>query len=61
MQKKKKICTVYGEDAVTDSMCQKWFAEFCAGEFLLDHAPQPGRPVEVNSDQNKTLIENNQC
>ena len=24
----KKICTVYGEGAVTDRMCQKWFVKF---------------------------------
>ena len=28
MQKKKKICAVYGEGAVTDQTCQKWFAKF---------------------------------
>ena len=27
-QKKKKICAVYGEGAVTDRTCQKWFAKF---------------------------------
>ena len=42
-------------------MCQKWFAEFCVGDFLLADAPQLGRPVEVHSDQIKTLIEHNQC
>ena len=26
--KKKKICAVYGEGAVIDRMCQKWFAKF---------------------------------
>ena len=36
----KKICTVYGEDAVTDPKCQKWFGKFCAQDFLLDCAPQ---------------------
>ena len=25
---KKKICAVYGEGAVTDRTCQKWFAKF---------------------------------
>ena len=40
----KKICTVYGEGAVTHQMCQKWFAKFHAGDFLLDDAPQSGRP-----------------
>ena len=61
MQKKKKICTVYGEGAVTDHMCQKWFVKFCAVDFSLDNAPRLGRQVEVDSNQIKTLIENNQC
>ena len=26
----KKICAVYGEGAVTDPTCQKWFAKFHA-------------------------------
>ena len=41
-------------------MCQKWFAKLCAGDFSLDDAPWSGRPVEVDSDQIKTLTENNQ-
>ena len=58
---KKRICAVYGEGAVTDQMCQKWFAKFRAGDFSLDDAPRSGRPVEVDNDQIETLIENNQC
>ena len=46
---------------MTDRTCQKWFAKFRAGDFSLDDAPRLGRPVEVDSDQIKTLIENNQC
>ena len=57
----KKICAVYGEGAVTDQTCLKWSATFRAGDFSLDDAPRSGRPVEVDSDQIKTLIENNQC
>ena len=56
----KKICAVYGEGAVTDRTCQKWFAKFHAGDFSLDDAPRSGRPVEVDSDQIETIIENNQ-
>ena len=56
----KKIFTVYGEGAVTDRMCQKWFAKFHVGDFSLGNAPQSGTPVEVDSDQIETLIENNQ-
>ena len=51
---------MYGEGAVTDRTCQKWFAKFRAGDFSLDDAPQLGRPVEVDSKQIETLIENNQ-
>ena len=57
----KKICAVYGEGAVTDRTCQKWFVKFRAGDFSLDNAPQLGRPVEVDSDKTETLTENNQC
>ena len=57
----KKICAVYGEGAVTDRTCQKWFAKFCAGDLSLDDAPRSGRPAEVDSDQIKTIIENNEC
>ena len=45
---------------MTDWTCQKWLAKFCAGDISLDDAPQSGRPVEVDSDQVETLIENNQ-
>ena len=56
----KKICTVYGEGAVTDRTCQEWFAKFHAGDFSLDDALWSGRPVEVDSNQIETLTENSQ-
>ena len=46
----KKTCAVYGEGAMTDQTCQKWFAKFRAGDLSLDNTPQSGRPVEVDSD-----------
>ena len=47
----KRVCAVYGEGAMTDQTCQKWFVKFCAGDFSLDDAPQLDRPVEVDRDQ----------
>ena len=44
----KKICAVYREGSVTDRTCQKWFAKFCAGDFLLE-------------DAMRLRFENNQC
>ena len=61
LKHQKKISAVYGEGAVTDRTCQKWFAKFCAGGFSLDNAPWSGKPVEVDSDQIQTLIESNGC
>ena len=46
---------------MTDQTCQKWFVKFHARDFSLDTAPWLGRPVEVDSDQIKTLTENSQC
>ena len=56
----KKICAVCGEGAGTDQTCQKWFAKFCAGDFWKDIATWPCRPVEIDSDEIETLIENHQ-
>ena len=55
----KKICAVYGECAVTDQMCQKWPAKFCAGYFFLGNALLLGMPVEVDRDYIKTSRTNN--
>ena len=55
----KKTCAVYREDSMTDKKCQKWFAKFRAGDFLLANAARSGRPGEVDSSQIQTLIENN--
>ena len=54
----KKFCAVNGEGTVTGQTCQKWFVKFCAGDFMLGNASQSGRPVEVDSNQIETLIEN---
>ena len=50
----------HGEGAVTDEACQKQFAKFCAGDFSLDDAPWSGRPIEADSIQIETFIENSQ-
>ena len=52
-------CVVYGDGAMTNWTCQKWFVKFCAEDFSLDDAPRSGRPVEVDSNQIETLLENN--
>ena len=47
--KKIYICAECGEGAMTDRMCQKWPAEFRAGDFSLDDAPWWEVEVELIS------------
>ena len=56
--KHKRICAVYGEGA--DGTCQKWLANFPAGDFSLDDTLVVIL-VEVDNSQIKTSVENNQC
>ena len=42
---KKDLCSLL-KAAMTDPMCQKWFAKFPAGDYSLDDAPQLSRLVE---------------
>ena len=56
---KKDLCSVRRR-YVTDRTCQKWFVKFRAEAFSLDNAPWLGRPGEVDSNEIKTLTEDNQ-
>ena len=53
----RKICHVYGENAVTERVCQKWFARFRKGNFSVRDAPRSGRPKMIDSDQMKAVVE----
>ena len=51
-QIRKKICVVYGEDAVSDRMCQKWFAKFHSREMkmllaLADQSPPMSTKLQL--------------
>lgn len=55
----KKICRVYGDDALTERVCQKWYAKFRSGNFDVNDAPRSGRPTEITSSDVKAIIEVN--
>ncbi|XP_023230347.1 histone-lysine N-methyltransferase SETMAR-like [Centruroides sculpturatus] len=56
-QTQKKICSVYGEGAIDDSTCRKWFRKFRESNFNLSDAPRSGRPAEADDDKILALIE----
>lgn len=55
----KKICNVYGDDALTERVCQKWFAKFRSGDFDVSDASRSGRPAEIDSAVIKNTVDKN--
>ncbi|KAL6420742.1 hypothetical protein ACFW04_013863 [Cataglyphis niger] len=55
----KKICVVYGKDAVKERVCQKWFARFRSGDFSVQNATIGSRSIEIDSNKIKVLIDTN--
>jgi len=49
-QIRKKICAVYGEDAISERVCQNWFAKFRAGDTICENRERSGRPLVVDDD-----------
>lgn len=59
-QTHKKICAVHRDDGVSETTVREWFRRFRSGDFNCADSLRSGRPTEVDDDQIKTLIENNQ-
>ncbi|XP_078032732.1 histone-lysine N-methyltransferase SETMAR-like [Augochlora pura] len=55
-QVRKKLCAVYGNEALKERQCQNWFARFRSGDFSLKNAQRCGRPVEVDEIHIKAII-----
>ena len=51
-----KLRKVYGEHALQERQCQRWFQKFRDGDFDIHDAPRSGRPTEVDSDELKALV-----
>ncbi|CAH2092000.1 unnamed protein product [Euphydryas editha] len=53
----RKICEVYGENAVSERWTQEWFARFRSGNFDVKDAPRSGQPVTEKVDEILQLME----
>ena len=56
-QAAKKICDVYGHDAVSIRVAQSWFKRFQSGNFDVKDAPRSGRPITEKVDEIMEIIE----
>ena len=53
----RNICGTMGKDVLSTRTAQHWFHRLKNGNFELDDLPHTGRPVQVNVDVLKQLIE----
>ncbi|VDO01982.1 unnamed protein product [Rodentolepis nana] len=47
-QAQKKLCAVYGDEALKERHCRNWFERFRSGDFSLKNSQRSGHPVESN-------------
>ncbi|XP_046837226.1 histone-lysine N-methyltransferase SETMAR-like [Vespa crabro] len=59
VQARKKLFNVYGEDVLTVQRCHSWFVKFRFRNFDVEHEPRSGRPVKVDKDTIKALVDAN--
>ena len=52
---------VYGEHALAERMCQKWFARFKTGNFGLEDEERPGQPKKFDDEELEALLDKDCC
>ena len=51
----------YGEHALAERTCQKWFARFKSGDFDLEDEERPGKPNKFEGEELESLLDENCC
>ena len=56
------LVDVYGEHALAERTCQKWFARFKCGDFgLEDEERLPGQPKKFEEQELEALLDEDCC
>src|SRR5580765_2988615 len=55
----KRICSVCGEDSVSERTAQKWFKRFKEGNESLEDKPRFGRPSVIEDDELREYMRSN--
>ncbi|GFW66043.1 HTH_48 domain-containing protein [Trichonephila clavipes] len=56
---KRNLCTVFGEEAVTDRTCPRCLVKFFLGDFSLKDEPRSGRSSDVSAERLRNMIRTN--
>ena len=52
---------VYGDHAVAERTCQKWFGRFKSGDFGLEDEERPGQPKKFENEELEALLDEDCC
>ena len=55
------LVEVYGEHALAERTCQKWFIRFKSGDFVLEDEELPGQPKKFEDEELEALLDENCC
>ena len=55
------LVEVYGEHALAERTCQKWFARFKSGDFSLEGGERPGQPKKFEDEELEALVDEDCC
>ena len=55
------LVEVYGEHALAERTCQKWFARFISGNFGLEDEERPGQPKKFENGELEALLDEDYC
>ena len=55
------LVEVYGENALAERTCQKWFARFKSGDFGLEDKERLGQPKKFENEQLEALLDEDCC
>ena len=55
------LVEVYGEHALAERTCQKWFARFKSGGFCLEDQERPGQPKKIEDVELAALLDQDSC
>ena len=57
----RKLCTAFGEGAVSERTARNWFRKFRCGNETVVNEPRAGRLISLNNDDLKAAIESDSC
>ena len=55
------LMEVYGEHALAERTCQKWFAQFKSSDFDLKDEERPGQPKKFEDEELEALLDEDCC